>query len=163
MPHGGGLHLVVLDGYAARRMIRDGDPLRTPSNVQKKNPGRGWGEPKPTRASIGHGGTTRGPAQCTNGQSAGSEPSREEAPTLGEKPVRRARRGASGMGNLCFSMVYAMVLCARALGKSCSHCQESRATHNQAQAKRRPRQTLWERQKARPRAQYKGRSPWVGQ
>src|SRR5918997_2824355 len=47
-------------------------PLRTPSNVHKKNPGRRMrGEPEPTRASIGHGGTTRGHAQRTNGESAG--------------------------------------------------------------------------------------------
>src|SRR5215208_3273302 len=47
------------------------DPL-----VHKKNPGRRMrgGEPKPTRASIGHGGTTRGPAQRTIGQTEGPEP-----------------------------------------------------------------------------------------
>ena len=49
--------------------------------------------------------------------------------------MRRARRGASGIANLCFSMVCAMVLCARAPAKSCSHCRESRATHNQTKVK----------------------------
>src|SRR5918995_7153264 len=62
-------------------------PLRTPSTVHKKNPVRRMrGEPEPTRASIGHGGSTRDLPQRTPGQSEGSEPSRPES----SDPMREA-------------------------------------------------------------------------
>ena len=54
---------MVLDGYAARRMIRDGDNARRgaayirqykTAAVHKENPGRRMGEePEPTRACMG--------------------------------------------------------------------------------------------------------------
>src|SRR5919112_6063060 len=52
------------------------------------------GEPEPTRASIGHGGSTRDLPQRTPGQSEGSEPNRPE----GSDPMREA--GAPSTGSL---------------------------------------------------------------
>ena len=46
-------------------------PYARPVTYIRRTLAGGWGEPDPTRASLGHGGTTRGPAQRTNGQSEG--------------------------------------------------------------------------------------------
>ena len=50
---------------------------------------------------------------------AGAEMPRERSDPRVQRPVRRVRRGATGIAHihLCFSMVCAMVCCTRAPGK----------------------------------------------